>query len=186
MFVYVYFPHHLELEPFSHQVVIVTTLARDTQEHIKNSCKTSLVLHYSRTVGGLDTRDTRELALSRICVLFWIPQKSLLKSSFPKKVLAKIFVPEIQNFNSKKILPESIPVTSNPEYPPPPPHPGLPDSIELLHSTFSCSSVTSSLTWLTIQGAPPCSQYATEQCLLSSPWQFHRNRSIPAPGFLPP
>ena len=70
MFVYVYFPHHLELEPFSHQVVIVTTLARDTQEHIKNSCKTSLVLHYSRTVGGLDTRDTRELALSRICVLF--------------------------------------------------------------------------------------------------------------------
>ena len=128
MFVYVYFPHHLELEPFSHQVVIVTTLARDTQEHIKNSCKTSLVLHYSRTVGGLDTRDTRELALSRICVLFWISQKSLLKSSFPKKVLAKIFVPEIQNFNSKKILPESIPVTTNPEYPPPLPHPGLPDS----------------------------------------------------------
>ena len=128
-------------------MVIVTTLARDTQEHIKNSCKTSLVLHYSRTVRGVDTKDTRELAPSRICVLFWIPQKSLLESSYPKKVLAKIFVPEIQNFKSKKFFQHPCHFKSRV---PPPPHPGLPDSIELLHSTFSCSSVTSSLTWLTI------------------------------------
>ena len=130
-------------------MVIVTTLARDTQEHTKSSCKTSLVLHYSRTVRGVDTRDTRELAPSRICVLFWIPQKSLLESSYPKKVLAKIFVPEIQNFKSKKILPASLSLQIQ-STPPPPPYPGLPDSVELFHSTFSCSSVTSSLTWLTI------------------------------------
>ena len=89
-------------------MVIVTTLARDTQEHIKNIWKTSLVLHYSRTVRGVDTRDTRELAPSWICVLFWIPQKSLLKSSYPKRVLAKIFALEIQNFKSKKILPAAL------------------------------------------------------------------------------
>ena len=104
-------------------MVIVTTLARDTQEHIKSSCKTSLVLHYSRTVRGVDTRDTRELAPSRICVLFWIPQKSLLESSYPKKVLAKIFVPEIQNFKSKKILPASLSVQI--QSTPPPPLPGF-------------------------------------------------------------
>ena len=62
------------------------------------------------------SRDWSTIALSRICVLFWIPQRSLLKSSYPKKVLAKIFVPEIQNFKPPK-NPSSIPVTSNPEYP---------------------------------------------------------------------
>ena len=100
-------------------MVIVTTLARDTQEHIKNSCKTSLVLHYSRTVRGVDTKDTREIAPSRICVLFWIPQKSLLESSYPKKVLAKIFVPEIQNFKSKKFF--QHPCHFKSRVPPPPP-----------------------------------------------------------------
>ena len=101
-------------------MVIVTTLARDTQEHIKNSCKTSLVLHYSRTVRGVDTKDTRELAPSRICVLFWIPQKSLLESSYPKKVLAKIFVPEIQKFQIQKILPASLSLQIQSTPPPPP------------------------------------------------------------------
>ena len=54
------------------------------------------------------SRDWSTIALSRICVLFWIPQRSLLKSSYPKKYLPKFSYPKSKISNPPKILPASL------------------------------------------------------------------------------
>ena len=128
-------------------MVIVTTL--QTPNNLLKQLQNSLVLRYSRTVRGLDKWDTRELALPRICILFWIPPKNPnLNQATQKSTCQKFSYPKSKLSNPKKSFEHPCHLKSG-VHPPPPPR-GLPDSIELLHSTFSCSSVTSSLTWLTI------------------------------------
>ena len=76
---------------------------------------------HKNVFAGVRGRDTWEL--SRILRLFWIPEKSLLKSSYPKEYLPKSTDPKKSRnlkFQTQK-NPSIIPVTWNPEYTPPPP-----------------------------------------------------------------
>ena len=105
MFVFVHSSHHLEWEPFSYLVVIVTTL--ETPKNILNQLQHNFTL--SADLHHLHGRDMREL--SRIFRLFWIPKKTL-----PKKILARIFLP-IKIPNSKISNPLIILAAWNPEDP---------------------------------------------------------------------
>ena len=84
MFVFVHSSHHLEWEPFSYLVVIVTTL--ETSKNILNQLQHKFGFTLSADQHHLHGRDTREL--SRIFRLFWIP-----KSSYQKKYLPKYSYP---------------------------------------------------------------------------------------------
>ena len=136
-----YSSHHLEWQPFLHLVIIVTTLEthksifcynNNIMQNDNSTCKQDYPEqeHYEqpyKVIHRLPLLDNMG-ELSQTFRLFWIPQKSLLKSSYPKKFLPKSSYPQ-KSRNQKFLTPKNpsvIPVTWNPEYPTPsPPPPGL-------------------------------------------------------------
>ena len=85
MFVFVHSSHHLEWEPFSYLVVIVTTLSWDIQEHIK-PVATQVWFYFVRGPtsftwpGYAGTITNLQIVLNT-------------QIKLPKKILAKIFLP---------------------------------------------------------------------------------------------
>ena len=133
-----YSSHHLEWQPFLHLVIIVTTLEthksifcynNNIMQNDNSTCKQDYPEqeHYEqpyKVIHRLPLLDNMG-ELSQTFRLFWIPQKSLLKSSYPKKFLPKSSYPQ-KSRNQKFLTPKNpsvIPVTWNPEYPTPSPPP---------------------------------------------------------------